>query len=324
MSPAEFVMDVLMLRRGREVPGDILEKLGYPVGGSVVFRDWVELTPLILSEHILFTMGNLRGAIISELDCGFLSGGQDLKTAYFNIGQGFLLDVMREPARAAQTLSCNTLAKLFGNTMNIASDLREAMLAEGPQHSVCVLLGTELFTLCCEHHQYCQARAFSEGSGREPLSLFKDHSIPAKKDEVASGRLGIPGYPPLHPDGVGQPLWGPPGEPVQPGEPQAGPDPESFHRRVRRRYWEHAGGLPPALPFRHEDGQAEAPGAPLGPHGAPDGSDLAFLGQGSWIAPPAGHGQPGYAGEAGWAGGGHACPAFQAPSHERKRRAWCP
>ena len=57
MSPAEFVMDVLMLRRGREVPGDILEKLGYPVGGSVVFRDWVELTPLILSEHILFTMG---------------------------------------------------------------------------------------------------------------------------------------------------------------------------------------------------------------------------------------------------------------------------
>lgn len=328
----DLVLDVLLLRRGREVSDEELRALRYPLAGPVYVTDWTDFTPMLLSGPTMFSVQNLRAALIDRLDACFRVADGYMKPVYFNIGQGLLLDAVQYANGAQQSDteagSILYLARLFGNTMNIASDIRASMGAEAPRLSVCILLGTELCTLCWEHHSRCLAESLEEGAGRQGLPIFKGLRTGLCQTEVAYDGREIPsysGHPAVaHPCCPGQPLlWsgvtadsaggferrvrmavaGPGGVPERPGSFA-----EDGGQRGGGQQWPC--GLPAEVPVRHADGQ---PGSAcrVSPTRTPEGTDFAFL------SAAAGHGLAGHAGHAGWTVG---LAAVSAQGAQRKRR----
>jgi len=340
MTPMDLVLDVLLLRRGREVSDEELRALRYPLAGPVYVTDWTDFTPMLLSGPTMLSVQNLRAALIDRLDACFRAADGYMKPVYFNIGQGLLLDGVQyangAQQRDTEAGSILYLAKLFGNTMNIASDIRGSMGPEPPRLSVCVLLGTELCTLCWEHHSRCLAESLEEGASRQGLPIFKGlRSGLCQADGACNvhenaGYLGRPDV--ALPRGAEQPLlWpgvapdpacgferrvrmavagtaGGPERPV-PCEPGwAGPVAEGGGQPGGAQQW--PGGHPAQVPLRHADGQP-GPACRVSPTGTPEGTDFAFL------SAAAGHGLAGHASHAGWTLGLAAVPA---QGSQRKRR----
>lgn len=289
VTPWEFVVDVLLMRRDRHLSEETACQLGYPLAGPLVVQDWTQVTPLILPEAMLLSVSNLKALLVQKLDEAYCCSDLILQSVYLSVGQGLLMHGSQPPAQSGyatpsgDTGSFQAVTRHIGLAMNVACSLRNSgMSRDGPSLALCVLLGAELFAACCEHSNFVLRHSFELGAaGRGVVFKGIGAGLQLTQHETGGFRDHRCAWPagPEDPCGVG------PGR--QRGTPQ-------FYRSVRRAV-EGPGGVATPLHVRHEDGQAGT----ASPTGTPEGSDLAFLavrGRGpglppgeAWLPPAQGH-----------------------------------
>lgn len=252
ITPVQFALDVLLLRVGWRLTSHYVEAVRFPMGASMLVRDWAEFLPILVSPHdLVFGPENLRSLLLRDVEAQLMSS--DVSCEFNYLAQGILSPVtgqhpLNRPPLTPETFM-QTLCGCMNQASNLHSWLRAAVLNPNDVHAAFYLLGSNLAGLCRDHALLVELFKTS-GAALESRDSGRDAAL----DQTRA--VHVPCAAPPHPCGDG-----------------------GGGRPRRRAAQQGHDGLPIAVPLPGEG--CETPG---GAPGSPEGSDLSFLSsfEGDW------------------------------------------